>query len=97
MREGLAGYRFDVPDGDYEIELRFVEREFEAAGRRVFGVSVNDLALVARLDLAGQYGLLQPVVLRTRARAANGAGLRIEFTPSTGAPVLSAVRVRRVL
>jgi beta-galactosidase len=97
MREGLAGYRFDVPDGDYEIELRFVEREFEAAGRRVFGVSVNGLALVAQLDLAGQYGLLQPVVLRTRARAVSGSGLRIEFTPIKGLPVLSAVRVRRVL
>jgi beta-galactosidase len=96
MREALAGYRFDVPDGDYEVELRFVEREL-AAGQRVFGVSVNDVPVVERLDLAGQYGLLQPVVLRTRVHVAAGTGLRIEFTPIVGQPVLSAVRISRVL
>jgi beta-galactosidase len=77
--------------------LRFVEREFAAAGQRVFGVSINGVTVIARLDLAGQYGLLQPAILRTRARATAGAGLEIEFTPITGRPVLSAVRVRRVL
>ncbi|MFL6208543.1 MAG: glycoside hydrolase family 2 TIM barrel-domain containing protein [Pyrinomonadaceae bacterium] len=96
MREGLSGYRFDVPDGEYEIELRFVERESTAADVRVFSVGVNGAQVVARLDLAAQYGLQQPVKVRTTARAAGGLGLRIGLTPIVGRTVLSAVRVRRV-
>src|SRR5262249_39049289 len=29
MLKGLSGYRFDVPDGDFDVELRFLESEFD--------------------------------------------------------------------
>ena len=41
MQVGLESYRFDVPDGDYEIELRFLEYEFSKPDQRVFNVLVN--------------------------------------------------------
>ena len=96
MQQGLAGYRFDVPDGKYEIELRFVEYEFTKPGQRVFTVSVNNDSALPMLDLARQFGPMQAAVLRLNARAAGGKGLLLDFASVTGRPVLSAIRVRRI-
>jgi beta-galactosidase len=96
MQQGLAGYRFDVPDGDYEIELRFVEYEVAKPGQRVFSLAVNGESWIRDLDLAKEYGGMQPVVLRSSARASGGEGVRVDFTAVVGRPVLSAIRVRRL-
>jgi beta-galactosidase len=92
-REGLSAYRFDVPDGEYEVELRFAEPTAKAAGERVFGVSVNGRALPV-VDLAAQYGLARAAVLRVSATAVNGAGVVVRFEPRVGLPILNAIRVR---
>jgi beta-galactosidase len=92
-REGLSAYRFDVPDGEYEVELRFAEPTAKVAGARVFGVSVNGRALPV-VDLAGQYGLARAAVLRVSATAVNGAGVVVRFEPRVGLPILNAIRVR---
>jgi hypothetical protein len=31
--EGLKSYKFDAPDGEYEIELRFIEPKFKELGQ----------------------------------------------------------------
>jgi beta-galactosidase len=92
-REGLSAYRFDVPDGEYEVELRFAEPGANA--RRVFDVSVNDVAL-PRVDLAGEYGVARAAVLRVNATAVEGGGLVVRFTPVNVVPILNAIRVRRL-
>lgn len=97
MLKELSGYRFDVPDGDYDVELRFVESEFDQAGKRIFDVSINGEAVIRRLDLAREYGLMKPFARRFHARVTDSKGLHIEFTPVVGPPILSAVRVRRLL
>ena len=94
-REGLAGYRFDVPDGDYEVELLFAEPVERLAGQRVFGVSVNGRTIADRLDLAERAGRGGAVHLVAIARASGGEGVRVTFTPITGKPILNAIRLRR--
>jgi beta-galactosidase len=96
MQQGLESYRFDVPDGDYEIELRFVEYEFSKPNQRVFNVLVNGEYLLRSLDLAKEYGLMQPLVLRSYAKAADGDGVRVDFIAVTGVPVLSAILIKRI-
>lgn len=96
MQEGLESYRFDVPDGDYEIELRLLEHEFFEPNQRVFDVLVNREYLMRGLDLAKEYGVMQPVARRVYARAAGGKGLLVDFAPIVGRPILSAIRVRRI-
>jgi beta-galactosidase len=96
MQEGLQSYRFDVPDGDYEIELRFVEYEFSKANQRVFNVLVNGEYLLRGLDLAKDYGLMQPLTLRSCVRATGANGVRVDFIAVTGRPVLSAIRIKRI-
>jgi beta-galactosidase len=91
-REGLRAYRFDVPDGEYEVELRFAEPRAKP-GERVFGVNVNGRVLASSMDLAKEYGLARAAVIRVDATAAGGKGVVVEFTPVVGAPILNAIRV----
>jgi beta-galactosidase len=92
-REGIEAYRFDVPDGDYEVELRFAE-PLAKPGQRVFDVAVNGRTVASRLDLAAQHGLARAVVIRTNATAVGGNGIVATFTSVTGKPILNAIRVK---
>jgi beta-galactosidase len=94
-REGLTGYRFDVPDGEYELELLFAEPTATAAGERVFGVAVNGTPIGEPLDLAGRAGLGVAVPITVAATARGGAGVVVTFTPVTGQPILNAIHLRK--
>ena len=94
MQEGLTAYRFDVPNGTYEVELRFVETKFEKAAERVFNIAVNGRTVVAGLDLASAAGLHHGLKRRFRTDASNG--IVIEFAAVAGKPILSAIRIRRL-
>src|SRR4029434_2786572 len=60
--DGIEALRFDVPDGEYEIELRLAETLNARPGQRVFDVSVNGTALCTSLDLASAPGPFTAVV-----------------------------------
>jgi beta-galactosidase len=94
-RQGLTGYRFDVPDGSYEVELLFAEPTENDPGKRVFGVAVNGESVAARLDLAERAGRGRAVTLVAEARATASRGVRVSFFPVVGEPILSAIHIRR--
>lgn len=94
MRQGLEGYRFDLPDGDYELELRFVEPRFNQPGERVFTVAVNRELAIEQLDLVKEYGALRGVTCTIHARAEHHEGILLKFGAITDKPVLSAIRIR---
>ncbi len=94
MQAGLTAYRFDVPRGTYEVELRFAETEFENAGQRVFDVAINGQTLLEKLDLAKETGVQRAFTRRFRVTAEDG--IIIEFKAYQGKPILSAVKIRRL-
>ncbi|AHG92975.1 glycoside hydrolase family 2 TIM barrel (plasmid) [Gemmatirosa kalamazoonensis] len=108
-RAGLDAYRFDVPDGDYELELRFAEPggaqgagaaggalpPGEAPGAHAFGVAVNGRTLVERLDLATRRNVAPARPITTEVSATNGSGVVVTFRPIAGQAVLNAIRIRR--
>lgn len=94
MQEGLAGYRFDVPDGPYEVELKFAETKATKPGERVFDVRINGQTFLEKLDLVKEVGFQQALTKRFRIDAKSG--INIEFTALQGKPVLSGVRLRRL-
>jgi beta-galactosidase len=94
MQEGLTGYRFDVPAGDYEVELRFAETKFEQAGQRVFDVKINGQTLLEKLDLVKEIGWQYALTKRFQVTATSG--IVIDFAPIQGKPILSGVRIRRL-
>jgi beta-galactosidase len=94
-REGASAYRFDVPDGRYEVELRFVETKHDVPGERVFGVVVNGVAVASALDLAATAGRWHAQALDVSVDAVGGTGVRIELPAAQGESTISAIRVRR--
>lgn len=93
MQEGLSAYKFDVPDGNYEVELLFAETKFDQPGKRVFSVKIEGRTVFEDLDLAA---VANPRHAFDRKFAVTAKdGLTIEFVPVVGEPVLSGIRVTR--
>jgi len=92
---GVSGYRFDIPDGEYEVELYFTEPESNGI-RRIFDISINGKTVASALNLAEDYGVQTAVTKSARVRVGNSQGINISFTPLEGDPVVSAVKVKKI-
>jgi len=95
-REGLEAYRFDVPAGYYEVELRLADYPLEKPGQRVFHIDVGAQRLLENLDLVRDYGPRHAAVRTVRTRAHGNEGVVIRFERVSGEPILSAIRVRKL-
>jgi beta-galactosidase len=96
FRRGMDAYRFDIPDGDYELELRFAEYFPNAPGLRIFRVTCNGQTLIDKLDLGETPGPRRALSRTFITRAAAGKGLEVRFDAIVAKPVVSALRVRRI-
>ncbi len=93
-RENFSAYRFDVPAGVYEVELKFAETRFDKAGQRVFDVFINRQKIIENLDLVKEIGAQRALTKKFQIGAANG--IVIDFKATQGTPILSGVRIRRL-
>jgi len=93
MQENLTGYRFDVPAGNYQVDLLFAEMKFDKPGERIFDVKVNGKLVLEKLDLVKQVGPQQAFIQQCRVSSAGG--INIEFNAVKGKPILSGVRIKR--
>jgi beta-galactosidase len=92
----MDAYRFDVPDGDYELELRFAEYFPNAPGLRIFRVACNGQTLIDKLDLGETPGPRRALSRTFVTRAAGGRGLDVRFDAIVAKPVVSGLRIRRI-
>jgi beta-galactosidase len=81
--------------GDYEITFGFMESEHDAPGRRVFTVLVDGAPVIADLGLAAEAGRWTAVERTVRFTVAEPREVVIQFVPTVGDPVLSALVIRR--
>lgn len=92
-RTGRFSYALPLPDGEYNLTMRFVEPvENQAAGKRVFDVRVQGSVALADLDLANLAGSLKAVERSVPLRVSGGKAL-IEFVPKAGAAILSSFSI----
>ncbi len=96
FRTGIAAYRFDVPNGEYEIELHFAEPVVFKSGERVFNITANSAHFVENLDLFQSAGTLKAFSKKAKIKVIGGKGLSIDFQPIKGETILSALRLRRL-
>jgi beta-galactosidase len=93
-RTGSFSYELPLPDGDYDLTLRFVEPvENQAAGKRVFDVRVQDSVALPDLDIAAVAGSMRALE-RTVPLRVSGGKARVEFLPKAGAAILSSFSVQ---
>ena len=91
--DSVTDYRIDIPDGNYKVELSFIETEKIQPGDRVFDVSINGERLINHLDLAAEYGFCIADKKTFIVKAANGEGLDISFNPIKGKPIFSGLKI----
>ncbi|KQQ05790.1 MULTISPECIES: glycoside hydrolase family 2 [unclassified Rathayibacter] len=95
FRVGMTAYRFDVPDGTYDVRLRFAETQKDTAGQRVFRVRLGDTVLVEDLDLVALVGAFTNYDLDGVATATGGTGLTVSFDAKVDQPILAGLDLRR--
>ena len=91
------GYRFTVPDGQYEVTLFFAETQYARAGQRQFNVRIGDDTVLTAFDVLAVAGP-QRVVQRTFTTTVSGSVLSITFCQidGRGEPFVNAVEVRQL-
>ena len=94
MQENLNSYRFDAPNGVYEVELKFAETKFDKPNQRVFDVKINGTTMLEKLDLVKDYATQTALTKRFKVNSSNG--IVIDFTAIQGKSILSGVRIRRL-
>jgi beta-galactosidase len=94
-RVELSGYRIDVPDGKYEVELRFLTSERDSARAPVLAVQANGDAVISDVPLVAPGPGLRGVVHTFPVTVDAGDGIQLTLSATRGATHLCAVRVTR--
>ena len=89
-------YRFDLPNGLYELGFRSWEPVLTAIGARVFDVSVEGQVLFDDVDLFAAAGARRAWVSPMRQVQVNDGTVDIRFDASVGRALVSALVVRSV-
>lgn len=91
-RYAMTGYRFAVPNGEYQVRLHFAETYLTAPGQRVFDVAVENqtLSSIDVVSLAG--GANRALVLSANVRVSDGA-IDLGFTPRVQQPMINAIEI----
>ena len=108
---GITGFRFDVPDGEYEITLHFAEIQgIESRSliynlsdsarkaqtvRRKFDIYLNEDLILKDVE-PGKDGTAKPVIKTFLSRTSHAQGINIVFKPVEGEVVLNAIQLKRV-
>lgn len=109
IAQGLEGYRFDVPDGDYELELGFADPSGDSGGIAYllgkdngadkdvcsFSIILNDTVIEEDLSPAGICGSKFAMRKKYTASVKNGA-LILSFTPIKGNTLLNSIKLRKI-
>ncbi len=110
LRQGIEGYRFDAPDGDYEVELLFAdlfgqgstvahmldgEAEAEKNSNR-FDVVINGRTVDAGVDIASESARFTASKRRYLVRATGNEGVFVKFNATSGTTFLNGIKIRKL-
>ncbi len=86
-------YRFNLPNGAYQVRLYFQENTYHQSGQRVFDVAVNGQPVASHLDVFQAAGFQTPYEVQTGLQV-NHETLDISFPHvSVGAAMINAIEV----
>jgi hypothetical protein len=95
VRVDPYAYRFDaLPNGVYQVELRFAQLREQSAASRYFDVVIEGQTLLPALDIAYEVGSYAADDHAFFVEVTDG-DLDIRFIPRDGQPVIAALRVTR--
>jgi hypothetical protein len=97
---GSFAYRFDVPNGRYEVELRFAEIFFDEPGERIFDVWIEGQTLLDDFDVVDQAEGAFRALIRTFTVELDDEQLNVRFArdwvDGVENPIINALRVTKI-
>jgi len=93
---GNGSYKFDLPNGEYFVTLKFAEIYYSSAASRSFDVVIEGRTVLANFDIFQQAGGKNRAIDRTFPVTVNDGQLNIGFVPRVGAPKVNAIAVEMV-
>lgn len=66
IRTDIDSYVFSIPNGKYDVRLKFCEIEYFDTGKRVFDVAIQNQSVVSDLDIFSKVGGNTAYMHRTR-------------------------------
>ena len=91
-----GGYRFDVPNGTYDVELLFAETLRDGKSLRIFDVSIEDKPVLQNFDIwATAGGFYKGITLRFQTTVSDGQ-LNIDFVTRKETAKICAIHVKYV-
>ncbi len=91
---GIKAFKFDVPEGTYELSLLLAE--LKTKGTNVMDVFINGKNVWQNLNLKKQYGANRGVDKRFLITVGDANGITVAFKAKTGKTRLSGVKLRKV-
>jgi hypothetical protein len=85
-------YEFAVPNGNYDIYLKFAELSTQTTGQRLFHVDVNGTRVFANFDVYANGGR-NTAVKRTVPVSVSSGRIRITFTPTRSSAIINAIEI----
>jgi peptidoglycan/xylan/chitin deacetylase (PgdA/CDA1 family) len=92
-RFNMLGYRFTVPNGSYQVTLKFAELyQYAYLGRRVFDVRIEGTTVLSGLDITARVGIYRALDYSFVTSVSDGL-LAIDFVPVKDAPIVNAISI----
>jgi hypothetical protein len=91
IRDRVYGYHLTVPNGNYNLTLKFCEGEIKEKNRRVFDISVQGKKVLEKLDIFAQVGSDRALDRLFKNIAAENGRLDIEFADRIHYPCIAGI------
>ena len=93
-RYGTFNYRFDVPDGLYDVTLHFAEIYWKSSGQRIFDVFIEGALVVDNYDIYSVVGHDRATTRTFPGVLVQDGQLNINFVTVKNNPMVSAIRIQ---
>ena len=95
-RQGMSAYRFNVPNGNYRVTLKFCDWGASKPGQRIFDIKIQGQLVESKLDVPGRAGGLGHVLATEYAdvKVADGR-MVIDFVANPNAPIINGIVIEQ--
>ncbi|MFI5378224.1 MAG: malectin domain-containing carbohydrate-binding protein [Tepidisphaerales bacterium] len=91
VRYDVDGYLLAVPNGTYRVTLKLNEPNYDAAGKRVFGASVQGKELFKDLDIFARVGKNKAIDFTAKDVRVTDGRLKIDFIRQVEFPCIAGI------
>ncbi|MBN2088997.1 hypothetical protein JW964_05265 [candidate division KSB1 bacterium] len=95
-RNDMQAYRFEVPNGVYQVKLHLAEIYFELSNKRVMSVLIEGQNKLSNLDIFQQAGHDAALVYTYSDIIVEDGRLDIEFSASINKPKISGIEITKI-